>query len=228
MNNQSLTVSGFNTFLSKVFGWMFVGLLLTAGTSFLVVSTPAIIMLLASNRFVFYGLLIGELVLVVVISKNALKYSYPATIGLFLLYSFLNGVTLSFIFLVYSLGTLFYAFSITAVLFGVMALYGYFTKTDLSPFRAFLFFAVIGIIIASIVNLFLNSGSLEYIISLIGVVIFAGLTAVDIQKMKSYYALSVNNQGQLEGNLAVSGALTLYLDFINMFLFVLRLVGRRN
>lgn len=223
-----LTAEGFNSFLSKVFLWMFLGLLTTAVTSLFVISTPAILYPLATNLFLYYGLIIGEFALVVVISKNALKYSFNTTLGLFLLYSFINGITLSVILLMYTGTAISNAFFITALLFGVMAVYGYFTKADLAPFRTFFMIAIVGIIIATVANIFIGSGTLEYIINIIGVVIFAGLTSYDIQKMKSYYAYSEQRGGSIEGNLAVTGALTLYLDFINMFLFILRLVGRRR
>ncbi len=228
MEQNTLTVEGLNSFLSKVFMWMFAGLLVTGITAYMVVNSQVILNLIFSNNFTFYGLIIVEIALVIILSRNALKYSYATTIALFMLYSFVNGLTMSAYLLAYTGSTVFTAFFITSAMFAVMAFYGYVTKTDLSPFRTFLFLGVVGIIIASIVNIFLASGALSYIISLVGVVIFAGLTAYDMQKMKSLYAYSVNSGGTLEGNIAVTGALTLYLDFINMFIFVLRLVGRRR
>ena len=174
--------------------------------------------LIFSNRLIFFGLLIGEFALVIVLSKNALKYSYGKTVGLFLFYSFLNGLTLSSILLLYTGQSIATAFMIASVVFGVMALYGYVTKTDLTPFRSFLMVGVIGIIVLTVINIFLGNGTLFYLINLAGVVIFAGLTAYDLQKMKSLYAYSVNNTQVASGNIAVTGALTLYLDFINLFL----------
>jgi len=229
-NHQQSThiAEGFNSFLSKVFLWMFIGLLTTAVTSLLVLSTPAILYPIATNTWLFMGLIIGEFALVIVLSKNALKYDFTTTLSLFILYSFINGITLSVVLLMYTGATISNAFFITALLFGVMALYGHYTKADLAPFRTFFMLAIVGIIIATLVNIFIASSALSYIINIIGVVIFAGLTAYDIQKMKSYYAYSVEQGGRLESNLAVTGALTLYLDFINMFLFILRLVGKRR
>ena len=224
----TLTVEGFNSFLSRVFLWMFVGLLTTAITSLIVISTPAILIPIATNQFLYLGLIIGEFALVITLSRNALKYDFNTTLGLFILYSFINGITLSVILLLYTGTAVTNAFFITSLLFGIMALYGYFTKADLSPFRTFFMVAIIGIIIATVINMFIGSSMMEYIINVAGVVIFAGLTSYDIQKMKSFYAYSVRQDGALEGNLAVTGALTLYLDFINMFLFVLRLFGRRR
>ena len=226
MEQRVLSVEGFNSFLSKVFMWMFIGLLTTAFTAFIVASTPALYYLIRSNQILFFGLIIGEFALVITLSRNALKYSYQKTVGLFLLYSFVNGLTLSIYLLSYSGTSIASAFVITAAMFGVMALYGYVAKTDLSGFGTFAMFGIVGIIIATIVNIFLASGTLSYIISLAGVVLFAGLTAYDMQKMKSIYAYSEQQGGRMEGNLAVTGALRLYLDFINMFLFVLRL-GRK-
>lgn len=228
-NHQpALSAEGFNSFLSKVFLWMFVGLLTTAITSLVVLSTPAILYPIATNTFLYFGLIIGEFALVIVLSKNALKYDFTTTLSLFILYSFINGITLSVILLMYTGTAISNAFFITAILFGIMGLYGHYTKTDLAPFRTFFMLAIVGIILASLVNIFLGSGTLDYIINLIGVVIFAGLTAHDVQKMRSYYAYSLQQGGAIEGNLAVTGALTLYLDFINMFLFILRLTGRRR
>lgn len=225
---STLTAEGFNSFLSKVFLWMFVGLLTTAITSLFVLSTPAILYPIASNTFLYIGLILGEFALVMVLSKNALKYSFNTTLGLFILYSFINGITFSVILLMYTGAAITTAFLTAALLFGVMAIYGYLTKADLAPFRTFFMIALVGIIIATVINIFLGSGTLDYIINIIGVVLFAGLTAYDIQKMKSYYGYSVQQGGALAGNLAVTGALTLYLDFINMFLFLLRLTGRRR
>jgi len=224
----SLTVEGFNSFLSKVFLWMFAGLLTTAASALFVLSTPNLIRALYTNQFLFFGLIIGEFALVAVLSRNALKYNLSTTIGLFLLYSLVNGITLSVVLLPYAGTTITTAFVISASIFAVMALYGYFTKTDLSPFKTFFMVAIGGIIIASLVNIFMGSETISFVVSVIGVVIFAGLTSYDMQKMKSLYAYSVNSGGTMEGNIAVTGALTLYLDFINMFLFVLRLLGRRR
>jgi FtsH-binding integral membrane protein len=228
MEQKALSVQGFNVFLSKVFMWMFVGLLTTALTAYVVAATPALLMAIISNRILFFALIIGEVFLVMKISKNALDYSYQKTVGLFLLYSFVNGLTMSIYVIAYTGETVFTAFIISAAMFGVMALYGYVSKTDLSGFGTFFMVAIVGIVIASIVNIFLASGTLSYIISLVGVVIFAGLTAYDMQQMKGLYAYSMQTGGSIEGNIAVTGALRLYLDFINMFIFVLRLLGGRR
>lgn len=228
MNEKALSVQGFNVFLSKVFMWMFVGLLTTALTAYMVAATPFLLVAIITNKILFFGLIIGEVFLVINLSKNALKYSYQKTVALFLVYAFVNGLTMSIYVIAYTGETVFTAFIITAAMFGVMALYGYVTKTDLSGFGTFFMAAIVGIIIATIVNIFLASGTLSYIISLVGVVIFAGLTAYDMQQMKGLYSYSVQSGGSMEGNIAVTGALRLYLDFINMFIFVLRLIGGRR
>jgi len=228
MEQRALTVEGLNQFLSKVFLWMFVGLLITGITAFATIYSPLGAIIYSGGSIGLLLLFVVEIGLVITLSKNALKYSFTTTITLFLVYSFVNGLTMSIYLLIYTGGTVFNAFFVTSIMFAVMAIFGYLTKTDLSPFRTFLFLGVVGIVVASIINIFLASGTLSYIISLVGVVIFAGLTAYDMQKMKSLYAYSVNSGGALENNIAVTGALTLYLDFINMFIFVLRLLGRRR
>jgi len=228
MEQQSISLAGFNAFLSKVFMWMFAGLMLTGVTSVAVASSPSLLTLLYRNQLLFFALIIGEFFMVATISRNALKYSYGKTIGLFLGYSVLNGITLSYIFIAYTGATILLAFASSSLVFGIMAIYGYLTKTDLSPFRSFLMVSVIGIIVLSIINIFLASGTMSYWIAIGGVVIFAGLTAYDLQKMKQIYVFSLQNNGSLQGNLIVTGALTLYLDFINIFLFMLRITGNRK
>ncbi len=228
MEDRTLSVQGFNAFLSKVFMWMFMGLMTTAAIAYFVAESDSLMNLVRANPAIYIALIIAEFILVVVISKNALKYSYQKTVSLFLVYSVINGVTFSILVQKYTNEAVSTAFIITAALFGVMALYGTFSKTDLTPFRSFLMIGVVGLIIASVANMFMSSSQLSYYISLAGVVIFAGLTAYDMQKMKHYYAYSVSEGGTREGNIAVRGALTLYLDFINLFIFILRLVGRRK
>ena len=182
MKENTLTLQGLNSFLSKIFMWMFFGLMITALTSLVVASSPTLLQLIVSNRLIFFGIIIGEFALVVVISKNALKYTYTKTVSLFLFYSFLNGLTFSVILLQYTGQSIATAFMIASVVFGVMALYGYVTKTDLTPFRSFLIVGVVGIIVLSIVNMFLGNGTLFYLINLAGVVIFAGLTHMTYKK----------------------------------------------
>lgn len=227
MKEKELTLSGQNAFLGRIFLWMFLGLIVTALTSFWVVSSPTVLSFLFSSRFTFFGLLIAEVGLVMYFSSRVMKLSQASATLVFLAYSFLNGMTLSVYLLVYTGESVALAFASASLVFGVMGVYGHFTKTDLSPFRTFLMVALIGIVIASLLNLFLASSSLAYMISLIGVVVFAGLTAYDIQSMKALYLRSTDGS-MPTGNLVLMGALTLYLDFINLFIMLLRLVGRRR
>ena len=216
------SISGMNAFISKVFGWMFIGLLLTAGVAYYVSSTEIEI-----NNFLFFGLLIGELILVATLSARITKLRYGTALGMFLGYAALNGVTLSMIFLVYTGSSIVSAFGITAITFGIMCIYGYFTKADLTQFRAMLTMGLIGIIVLSLVNIFLRSSGMDWFISILSLVIFLGLTAYDMQKLKAYYFGTEGNMA-LRGNLGIIGALGLYLDFVNLFLTILRLFGRRK
>ncbi len=221
------SVKGMNAFISKVFGWMFIGLLLTAGVSFYVSTNYNLVLTLVTNNFLFFGLMIGELVLVAVLSARITKLKYGTALGLFLGYAALNGVTLSIIFLAYTGSSIVAAFGITAITFGVMCVYGYFTKADLTQFRTILFMGLIGLLVLSIVNIFLRSSGMDWFISILSLVVFLGLTAYDMQKLKSYY-FGTEGDVALRGNLGIIGALGLYLDFINLFLTFLRLFGRRK
>lgn len=218
---------GLNAYISKVFSWMFIGLLVTAVVAFAVYFSDSVIIFLVRNIYLFYGLMIGEIVLVAVLSRRIMKLSFAAAFGMFLLYAAVNGITFALIFLIYAGESIWTTFLITAVTFGVMALYGRFTKTDLTQFRSVLFMGLIGIVVLSIVNIFLSSGPLEWIISIVGLFVFLGLTAYDTQKLKSYYYATDGNMA-IRQNLGVMGALALYLDFINLFLKLLRLFGRRK
>lgn len=217
----------FNQFLAKVFMWMFIGLAATALTALFVASTPAVYIAILSSKFLFFGLIIGELILVGYFIARVQKMSYTTALSVFLIYSVVNGLTLSVVFIAYTAESITSVFLGTALIFGVMAVYGYFTKTDLSAFRAFFMIGIIGIVIMTIINIFIASSGLMTFISYVGIAVFAGLTAYDIQKLRSYY-LHVTRGNQSEGNLAVVGALNLYLDFINIFLFLLRIVGRNR
>jgi len=211
---------------TRVYAWMFAGLAMTALMAAFVASQPNLFKLFIVNRIMFFGLLIGELLLVVAISGMINRIGAATAGALFAAYSLMNGITLSVIFLAYQAPSIAGAFSITAGTFGVMSLYGYFTKSDLSKIGNILFMALIGIIIASLVNIFLKSGRLEWIISLIGVGVFIGLTAYDTNKIKRMFAEAGSEEAIAK--IAVLGALALYLDFINLFLFILRLFGRRR
>lgn len=218
---------GLNAYISKVFSWMFVGLAVTAVVAFAVSSSYSIIIFLFQNIYLFYGLMIGEVILVAVLSGRIMKLSFAAAFSMFLLYAAVNGITFALIFVLYTGESIWATFLITGVTFGAMALYGRFTKTDLTQFRSVLFMGLIGVVVLSIVNIFLNSDPLGWIISIVGLFVFLGLTAYDTQKLKGYY-YATDGQMALRQNLGVMGALSLYLDFINLFLKLLRLFGRRK
>jgi FtsH-binding integral membrane protein len=213
-------------FLSKVYGWMFLGLLLTAGTAVTVASSPALINTLILNRPILWILILGQLGLVIYLSARVNKIA-PATAAiLFLLYSAMVGVTTSTIFLVYTGASIVSAFVIAGGMFGTMAVFGSLTKRSLAGVGQFMFMGLIGLIIASIVNIFWFNDMLNFVICVIGVLVFTGLTAWDAQRMKQ---MAVALPDGRVGAYAVVGALTLYLDFINLFFFILRLLGgRRN
>ena len=212
-----------NTLIRQVYAWMGVGLLVTALAAFLTVSTPALVNGVLGNRLVFYGLMLGELGLVIGLTAAITRLSAAAATLMFITYSALNGVTLSVIFLVYTADSISSTFLVTAGMFGAMSGYGFITRRDLTSWGSFLFMGLIGVVIASIVNIFMGSDSLSWIVSGVGVIVFTGLTAYDTWKIKALAA------GGAEGRKpAILGALTLYLDFINLFLMLLRLFGRRR
>lgn len=204
-----------------VFMRMFIGLLITAGVAFLV-STTATPMYLIQHQWVYWILAIAEIGLVFYLSARIGKMSPAAAMSGFLLFAALNGVTLSMIFLAYTLVAIGKTFLITAGVFGAMTVYGYFTNQNLAKVGSFLTMALIGLIIAIVVNIFWANSTLEWIISIIGVLIFVGLTAWDTQRIRQW---AEQDPGMAEGRLATMGALALYLDFINMFLFLLRIFG---
>ena len=212
--------------MRKTFGWMTMCLLITALTAMGVVNSGLFYQIASSGAM--WLLIIAELVLVFVLSARINKMSVTTATIMLIVYSALNGVTLSFIFLAYSLGSITKTFFITTGMFGVMALVGATTKQDLSKMGSILFMALIGLIIASLVNIFLHSSGLDWIISLIGVVLFTALTAYDVQRVKRLATESDLYDDTQVGRLAVISALSLYLDFINLFLYLLRFFGRND
>lgn len=218
------------SFLVKVYMWMSAGLFITAGVSIapiLALGESTYTELLLENIPIFYGLLIFEVLLVWGLS--AIMHKIPSILGvlIFLFYSFLNGVTLSPIFIVYTGGSIFSTFAVCAIMFGGTSILGYITKMDLSRFGAFFMMALFGLLGAMVVNLFLQSDGMSWIISLIGVLLFVGLTAYDTQKLKNMSS-GIDSASEEGRKASIMGALTLYLDFINLFLFLLRLLGRRR
>lgn len=230
VNAQTASVQ--RAFISKTFLWMAGALALTAITALIVAANSQILAYLfnletGKLNLLGWAAILAPFALVLIMSSAVRRLSLPALSGLYVLYSVLMGFSLSFIFLVYDIAHIGITFAVTAGTFGVMAVVGFTTKTDLTKFGAILMMGLVGIIIAMVVNLFMRSGTMDYIISIIGVLIFTGLTAYDVQKLKNYSA-QIGEFNETAGKLALMGALTLYLDFINLFLFLLRIFGRRN
>ncbi len=215
------------SFITKVYGWMSFALALTGLTAVFVAMTPALTHLIFGNKLVFYGLIIGELALVAWLSLAIQKMSATMATSVFLGYSVLNGVTMASIFLIYTTSSIASTFFITAGTFAAMSVYGYTTKRDLTSMGNLLMMALMGLIIASIVNIFMKSPMLYWITTYAGVLIFVGLIAYDTQKIKDMNI--IGNEGTDEDRKeALMGALSLYLDFINLFLYLLRIFGRRD
>ncbi len=211
-------------FLAKVFNWMALGLGITGIVAFVTANTSLAAAIVGSP--LFFVLIIGELGLVFYLSARIQKIQASTASSLFLGYSVLNGLTLSVVFLAYTNSSIAATFFITAGMFGAMAIYGLVTKRDLSGWGSFLFMGLIGIIIASIVNIFLKSSGMSWMISIIGVLVFTGLTAYDVQRIKKIGEDGIMTQGtEAISKGAIMGALTLYLDFINLFLMLLRFFG---
>ncbi|MDY5827841.1 MAG: Bax inhibitor-1/YccA family protein [Candidatus Limisoma sp.] len=211
--------------MRSVYLRMFLGLLATAFTAMFVASQESLMLAIFGNKIFFWGLIIAEFACVIGISGAINKISTAMAVLLFFVYAIINGVTLASIFWVFKISTIAQTFFITAGVFGAMSAYGYLTRADLSKFGAFLFMALIGLIITSVVNIFMGSETLDWVISLVGVGIFIGLTAWDTQKIKM---MVMQSNGYNVGKIATLGALSLYLDFINLFLYLLRIFGSRD
>jgi FtsH-binding integral membrane protein len=214
-------------FVTKVFIWMTWGLLITGVVAAVVANYKPLNEAIFGNMGVFWGLAIGELALVWVISAGINRLSAATASGLFIVYSALNGLTLSWIFLVYTQASITSTFFVTAGMFGTMAIFGYVTKKDLSSLGGFLLMALVGLIIASVVNLFLGNAKLYWLITYAGIFIFVGLTAYDMQKIRGMSRFAMEG-AEVAQKAAIMGALALYLDFINLFILLLRLMGRRK
>jgi len=214
------------TFLTKVYAWMFAGLLITAITAFGIATSPALIEMLILNRIIFWGLLFAQLGVVFYLSARVNSIAPGTAAALFILYSALVGVTSSVILLIYTGSSIASTFVITAGMFGATAVFGTVTKRSLAGLGHFMFMGLIGLILAMVVGFFWQSGALQFVISVVGVLVFTGLTAWDAQRLKQ---MAVALPDGRSGSYAVVGALSLYLDFINLFFFLLRLSGgRRN
>ena len=217
-----------NALFRSVYLWMTLALVITGFVAMYVAKSYTLIDMIAQNSMLFWGLLIAEVALVMYMSARIHRISFTTATLLFIAYSVLNGVTLSILFLVYTLSSIASTFFITAGTFGAMALFGYVTKKDLTRIGSLCGMAVIGLIIAIVVNMFLHNTMMDLIISGIGVLVFVGLTAYDSQKIKHLLSgddIEINETTQ---KIALMGALTLYLDFINLFIYLLRLFGDRK
>ena len=228
MTSDKSLVSGDSAgFLQKVFAWMFFGMLLSAGSAFFVLSDPTALSLVLGNDLVYYGLVLFELALVIGLAWLSKRLPYPLVALMFIIYSITTGMTLSIIVLANTTASIILVFVITSGIFAAMSVYGFVTKRDLSGIGMIMFMLLIGIVLAGIVNIFLNSSMLSFITSVIGVIIFTVLTAYDVQRIRSI-GDSSDFSGEDLNKLAVRGALSLYLDYINLFLELLSLFGKRR
>jgi len=218
-----------NEFIRSVYNWMAIGLALTGLVALYVSNTPALLNLILGNRILFFGLIIAELALVFTISARVHRMQASTATALFVLYAALNGATLSFIFIIYTRSSIAATFFVCAATFIACSIYGWTTKRDLTSMGGFMMMGLIGIIIASLVNLFIRSSAMHMIISYIGVLVFVGLTAYDTQHLKT---MAVSQPADIGVSAvrkgAILGALKLYLDFINLFLMLLRILGNRE
>ncbi len=225
---SNLSKTKMNFLLRSVYNWMMVGLLVSGLTAFMVANSQILTHIIFGNPYMIWVLFFIELGLVIAISAGIYKMDVSTARVLFILFSFIDGMTLGSIFLIFTSTSIATAFFIAALTFGVMSLYGYFTDTDLSSWGNMLLAALIGIIIAMVVNFFLKSAALEWWIDVIGVIIFVGLTAYDTQKIKQLGEEMSNGSKEALSRVAIVGALSLYLDFINLFLMFLEFFGNRR
>jgi hypothetical protein len=223
----AVSQSTFAALMRKVYTWMALALVITGFTAYGVAHSPSLMAMIFGNQILFWGLIIAELALVFIVSGMINRLSLATATLLFILYSIINGATLSMIFVAFSTAVIAKTFFITAGMFAAMSVFGYVTKRDLSGIGRILFMALIGIIIATIVNLFVKSSGFDLIISYLGVAIFVGLTAWDTQKIKQML-LMADGMDESVQKIALMGALSLYLDFINLFLYLLRIFGNRD
>jgi len=213
--------------MRQVYLWMTVGLLLTAGVAYAVVSTPLI--LLVANQLVFFGLVIAELALVVFLASRVTRMSPATAVGLFFVYAALNGVTMSLIFAIYTTSSIAITFFATACLFGALTIIGYTTGRDLTNLGGFLLMGLIGFLIGSVINLFFASTTLYWVLTFGGIALFIGLTIYNTQRVKKMTLAAIQQGDELAvQRVGIIGALSLYLDFVNLFLLLLRLAGRRR
>lgn len=230
--SQEQTASMSKTFMASVFSWMFAALAITSVVAYYFGNSMELISMLINPEvggltMLGYIVMFAPLAFVLVMSFGFNRISYPVLLFLFLVYSAVMGMSLSFIFLAYTSGSIFSTFIAASAMFGVMAAVGYTTQTDLTKFGSIMMMGLVGIIIASLINMFMHSGTMDYIISFIGVLVFTGLTAYDVQKLKNIGA-GVEFGTAATSKLVIMGALNLYMDFINLFIMLLRLFGDRK
>lgn len=212
----------------SVYVWMTLALVITGFTALYVAKSYTLLNLMLQNQMAFWGVLIAELGLVFYMSARINRISFTTATILFIVYSILNGVTMSMLFLIYTMSSIATTFFVTAGTFGAMAVFGYVTKKDLTRIGNLCIMGVIGLIIASLVNMFLHNSMMDLIISYVGVLLFVGLTAYDSQKIKQMLSREDIEVNETTQKIALMGALTLYLDFINLFLYLLRILGDRK
>jgi hypothetical protein len=217
----------FPVLMRKVYVWMTLALVITGLTAYGVATSPGVLQAIYGNQLFFWGLIIAEFALVVGVSAAINRISLTTATLMFILYSVINGALMSYVFLVYTASSISIVFFITAGTFAAMALFGYTTKTDLTSMGKILLMALIGLVIATLVNVFVRSSGLTLILSYVGVLVFVGLTAYDSQKIKQML-IQAPDAGEGAQKLALLGALSLYLDFINLFIYLLRIFGKRE
>ncbi|MCO6466764.1 MAG: Bax inhibitor-1/YccA family protein [Bradyrhizobiaceae bacterium] len=222
----SVDATALRTYVQRVYAWMVGGLMVTSVTAIWLGSNPELLLSILSGPL-FWLAVLGPIAMVWFLTARIDSMKPSTAAGMFLAYSLLNGIAFSSIFLIYELGSIFQVFLIAAVMYGVAAVYGYTTKRDLTNWGAFLFMGVIGLLVTMVVNWFLQSPAVTWAFSLVGVVIFTGLTAYDMQRIKEQ-AVVMYAGDALSNKRAIIGALSLYLNFINIFLFLLRLLGNRR
>lgn len=222
------SIEAVNSLFRKVYQYMAIGLILTSLTAYFTASSSAMISFLYGSQYSFMILAIAEIGLVIYLSAAINKLSASTALILFYVYSILNGLTISSVLLVYTSESVYKAFLSTAGMFGAMSLYGLYTKSDLTGMGSFLRMGLFGLIIAMVINMFVGSSTGELVISILGIIIFLGLTAYDTAKIKAMASEVDSRDENLTGKVAVLGALALYLDFINIFLYLLRLFGRER
>lgn len=214
-------------FMYRVYGWMALALSLTAAVAYYIANSPAILAFVAKSPYMLIGIFVAQLALVMVLSMLLLRMSFTVAFTLFMIYAASLGITLSLLFITYDVSSIYATFAVTAGMFGALCLYGYFTKADLTSLGTIAGMALFGLILAMLINMFLRNTMVDMIISAVGVLLFSALTAYDAQKIKML-AQQLRADEQTMDKVAIIGALTLYLDFVNLFLFLLNFMGNRR